>query len=65
MKLGKKSNKSDKVSIGQHKRKEDLLRWLARNKKTAVAVPEAIPITPPPSPPTEALMVWVDDGGSV
>lgn len=58
MKSGKKSNKSGTVGSGPPKTKEDFLRWLARKQKTPVAVPEVKP------PPTEALMVWADDGGA-
>jgi hypothetical protein len=58
MKPGKKLTKSGKTSSGTRKTKEDFLRWLALKKRTAV--PEVNPVSPPP---TEALMVWADDGG--
>jgi hypothetical protein len=58
MKSGQKLNKSN--TSDPRKTKEDFLRWLARKKKTAVADPEVKPVSPPP---TEALMVWADDGG--
>lgn len=62
MKSGKKSNKLGAASIGPRKSKEGFFRWLAHSKKkTAVVVPEVNPASPPP---TEALMVWADDGGS-
>jgi hypothetical protein len=60
MKPGQKSKKTSTASIGPRKTKEDFLRWLARKKKTAV--PEVNPVNPSP---TEALMVWADDGGPV
>jgi hypothetical protein len=60
MKPGTKSKKSGTADIAPRKSKEDFLRWLARKKKTAVADLEVKPVSPPP---TEALMVWADDGG--
>jgi hypothetical protein len=58
MKSGQKLNKSN--TSDPRKTKEDFLRWLAHKQKTAVADPEIKPVSPPP---TEALMVWADDGG--
>jgi hypothetical protein len=58
MKSGQKLNKAN--TSDPRKTKEDFLRWLARKKKTAVADPEVKPVC---TPPTEALMVWADDGG--
>jgi hypothetical protein len=64
MKSGKKTTQRGAPARRTYKTKETFLRWLHKQdqRKKQTAVPEQKKPAPPPS---EELMNWADDGGSV